>query len=133
MTKSILLALPIVMLPVLAHAETVYEPGRRTWTNSWVPPHYVNKPDTQYVAPRNQPLETMVGPQQTKPQAAPRNQPLEALVEPQQKKPQGSPPISVFTPAPQYDPYYNALNAASRPMNFPKPRTPTDSATGTPR
>ncbi|MBV8169242.1 MAG: hypothetical protein JO021_20785 [Alphaproteobacteria bacterium] len=105
MTRSILLVLPIVMVCGLAHAETVYEPGHRTWTNSWVPPHTVDKPDTRYVAPRNQPLETMVEPQ---------------------KKPQGSPPVSVFTPAPQYDPYYNALNAASRPMNFPKPRTQSE-------
>ncbi len=132
MTRSILLVLPIVMLSGLAHAETVYEPGHRTWTNSWVPPHTVNKPDTRYVAPRNQSLETLVEPQQKNPQAGLRNQPLETLVEPQ-KKPQGAPPISVFTPAPQYDPYYNALNAASRPMNFPKPRTTTGSSTETPR
>jgi hypothetical protein len=96
-----LLVLPILLVPAWAHAETVYEPGHRTWTNSWVPPHTVTKPDTRYVPPRNQPLETLVEPQ---------------------KKPQGSPPISVFTPAPQYDPYYNALNAASRPMNFSKPK-----------
>ena len=131
MTRSILLVLPIVMLPGLAHAETVYEPGHRTWTNSWVPPHYVNKPDTRYVGPRNQPLESLVEPQK-KPQAALRNQPLETLIEPQQKPP-SSPPIGVFTPAPQYDPYYNALNAASRPMNFKKPRPPAGNATGTPR
>jgi len=131
MTRSILLVLPIVMFCGLAHAETVYEPGHRTWTNSWVPPHYVNKPDTRYVAPRNQPLETLADPQK-KPQAALRNQPLETLVEPQ-KKPPSSPPISVFTPAPQYDPYYNSLNAASRPMNFSKPRSQTGSSTETPR
>jgi hypothetical protein len=107
-----LLALPLVMLPGLGHAETVYEPGHRTWTNSWVPPHYVNKPDTRYVPPRNQPLESVIQPE---------------------KKPAPTPPVSVFTPAPQYDPYYNALSAASRPMNFSKSPSATRSATGDPR
>jgi hypothetical protein len=103
MMRPLALALPLLALALPVGAETVYQPGHRTWTNSWVPPHYETKPDTRYIAPRNQPLESLVEPQ---------------------KKPSASPPISVYTPAPQYDPYYNALNAASRPMNFPKPRAP---------
>ena len=101
MMRSLALALPLLALagPLLA-AEQVYVPGHRTWTNSWVPPHYATKPDTRYVAPRNQPLESLAEPQ---------------------KKPPASPPISVFTPAPQYDPYYNAMNAAARPNAFPRP------------
>jgi hypothetical protein len=104
-----------------ARAETVYQPGHRTWTNSWVPPHYETRPDTRYVAPRNQPLETMVSPSQqaARPEAPARNAPLETLIEP--PKPKENPPVSVFTPAPQYDPYYNALNAASRPLQLQKP------------
>jgi hypothetical protein len=90
--------------PLPAAEAPVYVPGHRTWTNSWVPPHYTTKPATNYVAPRNQPLESLVEPQ---------------------KKPPPAPPVSIYTPAPQYDPYYNALNAASRPTNFPRTK-PTD-------
>lgn len=105
MIRSLSFAVLLCASAAPALAEQVYVPGHRTWTNSWVPPHYVTKPDTRYVAPRNQPLESLVEPQ---------------------KKPPAAPPISVYTPAPQYDPYYNALNAASRPMNFPKPKPSPD-------
>jgi hypothetical protein len=122
-TAWILAVLPVALAataPSSVSAETVYQPGHRTWTNSWVPPHYENRPDTRYVAPRNQPLETMVTPSQAQPQAPARNAPLETLIEPPKQK--ETPPVSVFTPAPQYDPYYNALNAASRPLQAQKPR-----------
>lgn len=101
MMRSFALALPVLALMGPVHAaDTVYVPGHRTWTNSWVPPHYAAKP----AAPRY---------------GATGNQPLESLVEP--KKPAQTPPMSIYTPAPQYDPYYNALNAASRPQTFAKP------------
>ena len=106
-----------------ARAETVFEPGHRTWANQWVPPHYETRPDTRYVAPRNQPLESVVSPSTVPadPHApAPRNQTLESMIASQNGKPSAAaPPVSVYAPAPQYDPYYNALNAASRPMHTP--------------
>jgi hypothetical protein len=83
-----------------ASAETVYEPGHRTWTNSYVPPHYVNKPDTRYVPPRNQPLD----PTQSQSGATGTA-----------NAPAPPPSISVYTPPPYLNPYYNALDAASRP------------------
>ncbi len=111
-------------------AETVFEPGHRTWANQYVPPHYETRPDTRYVPPRNQPLETMVSPSTaaqpdpTKP--PPKNQTLENLIATQNghQTPAQHAPTSIYTPAPQYDPYYNALNAASRPLHTPaKPRS----------
>jgi hypothetical protein len=108
-------------------AETVYEPGRRTWANQYVPPHYETRPDTRYVGPKNQPLDALTAPS-TQAQSDPRNppaknQPLDALIGAQKPPTAAAPPVSVFTPAPQYDPYYNALNAASRPIHSPKPRS----------
>jgi hypothetical protein len=82
-------------------AETVYEPGHRTWTNSYVPPHYVNKPDTRYVAPRNEPFDP------TRNQSGGAAGTADAPAPP--------PNISVYTPPPYLNPYYNALDAASRP------------------
>ncbi|MEJ0071441.1 MAG: hypothetical protein WDO24_24895 [Pseudomonadota bacterium] len=89
-----------------ARAETVYQPGHRTWTNSYVPPHYETKRDTRYVPPRNEPLDTHAA----DPQAAP-------------NAPKPPPTVSVYTPPPYLDPYYNALDAAARPMGPPKLRT----------
>jgi hypothetical protein len=91
-----------------AHAETVYQPGHRTWTNSYVPPHYETKPDTRYVPPRNQPLDPTKGPER-------------AAGTP--SAPASPPSISVYTPPPYLDPYYNALTAASRPLSPAKPRS----------
>jgi hypothetical protein len=123
---SLIALLTAIGVPA-TRAETVYQPGHRTWTNSYVPPHYETRPDTRYVAPHNQPLESLVDPSSQKPDPRtppPKNQPLESLIEPQ-KKPPSSPPVSVYSPAPQYDPYYNALNAASRgTWAQPKPIAP---------
>ncbi len=92
------IAIVTLVAAASAHAETVYRPGHLNWNNTYVPPHYETVPDTRYVAPRNQPLDKL---------ATPANP--------------TKPPVSVYTPAPQYDPYYNALDAATRPLNRPVP------------
>ncbi len=126
MTRAWILIAVLTAAGAPVRAETVYEPGHRTWANQYVPPHYATRPDTRYVAPSNRPLGAVVAPPGQAPAAAgappAKNQPLDALIG-AQKAPASTPPVSVFTPAPQYDPYYNALNAATRPTQWPKSHT----------
>ncbi len=130
MTKSWMVIALLAAATSPLRAETVFEPGHRTWANQYVPPHYTTRPDTRYVAPRNQPLESMVSPSTaarpdpTKP--PPTNQTLEGLIATQNGRPAPAPrpPTSIYTPAPQYDPYYHALDSASRPtQTLTKPRS----------
>jgi hypothetical protein len=97
--KAAMVILLTVMASPSSRAETVYQPGHRTWTNSYVPPHYESRPDTRYVPPKD---AAPIGPQANPKPAAPPN-------------------VSIYTPPPFLDPYYGALNAASRPLPPPKP------------